>query len=205
MIARALAQEPDVLVLDEPTAFLDLTRRVELIALLRRLTSTTGLAVLMSTHELELALRTADAVWLVHPDGGFRTGAPEDLAVGGHVADAYAGGDLAFDHGTGTFIVTTIAAATRTAIVVGGSQPHSTWAARAVQRAGWSVVDRDDLNSGRLDVRCDDDTTRWHLTLDARPSASGTSLEALVHHLRALDPSAGPLASHPPTHRETHT
>jgi iron complex transport system ATP-binding protein len=205
MIARALAQEPDVLVLDEPTAFLDLTRRVELIAVLRRLTATTGLAVLMSTHELELALRTADAVWLVHPDGGFRTGAPEDLAIGGHVADAYAGGGIAFDHGTGTFVVTT-ATATRSAVVVGGSQPHSTWAARAVQRAGWSVVDRDDLSSGRLDVRGDDDeTTRWQLSLDARPSASGTSLESLVHHLRAVDPSAVSAPSHPPTHLETHT
>jgi iron complex transport system ATP-binding protein len=91
MIARALAQQPDMLVLDEPTAFLDLTGRVELIALLRRLTDTTRLAVLMSTHELELALRSSDAMWLLHPDGSFRTGTPGELIASGRVADAYLG------------------------------------------------------------------------------------------------------------------
>lgn len=91
MIARALAQQPEVLVLDEPTAFLDLTRRVELIALLRRLADTTGLAVLMSTHELELAVRSSDAMWLVHPDGSFHTGPPAELIASGRVADAYLG------------------------------------------------------------------------------------------------------------------
>ena len=60
MIARALAQEPSLLVLDEPTAFLDVPSRVELMGLLRQLTRNSSIAVLMSTHDLELALRTAD-------------------------------------------------------------------------------------------------------------------------------------------------
>jgi|AGTN01.2.fsa_nt_gi ABC-type cobalamin/Fe3+-siderophores transport systems, ATPase components len=66
MIARALAQEPCVMILDEPTAFLDLPRR---------LAHACDRAVLMSTHELDLALRCADRVWLL-PCGGplLRTG-----------------------------------------------------------------------------------------------------------------------------------
>jgi iron complex transport system ATP-binding protein len=76
MIARALAQEPEVLVLDEPTAFLDVQSRIELMGLLRSLTRKRGLAVVMSTHELELALRIADAIWLVQPDGTFVSGVP---------------------------------------------------------------------------------------------------------------------------------
>ena len=80
MIARALAQEPVLLVLDEPTAFLDVPSRVELMGLLRQLTRDGSLAVVVSTHDLELALRTADVVWLVMPGGELMTGAPEDVS-----------------------------------------------------------------------------------------------------------------------------
>ncbi len=85
MIARALAQEPVLLVLDEPTAFLDVPSRVELMGLLRQLTREGPLAVVVSTHDLELALRTADLVWLIMPGGELVTGAPEDIVLsGGH-------------------------------------------------------------------------------------------------------------------------
>mgnify|MGYP001798496804 CR=1 FL=1 len=75
-----------MLVLDEPTAFLDLPSRVELMGLLRQLTRDAPLAVVVSTHDLELALRTADVVWLVMPGGELVTGAPEDVIVSGAIA-----------------------------------------------------------------------------------------------------------------------
>jgi len=81
MVARALAQEPKVLILDEPTAFLDVQSRIELMGLLRTLTRNRRLAVVMSTHELELALRVADQVWLVLPDGSFLSGAADSVAL----------------------------------------------------------------------------------------------------------------------------
>ena len=114
MIARALAQEPVLLVLDEPTAFLDVPSRIELMALLRRLTRQDALAVVVSTHDLELALRTADLVWLVMPGGELVTGAPEDVVVSGNIASAFEGRQIRFhgeersfkwltsDHGTAT-------------------------------------------------------------------------------------------------------
>ncbi len=81
MIARALAQEPKVLILDEPTAFLDLPGRVEVMSLLNRLVRRSGAdsAVLLSTHDLDLALRTADRVWLLDRRGGLQSGFPQDL------------------------------------------------------------------------------------------------------------------------------
>jgi iron complex transport system ATP-binding protein len=82
LIARALAQEPAVMLLDEPTAFLDVPSRVDVMQLLRRLARDQGLAVLMSTHEVELALRTADTMWLVTPDRQVRIGPPTALMGG---------------------------------------------------------------------------------------------------------------------------
>src|SRR6185295_15729381 len=98
MIARALAQEPVLLVLDEPTAFLDVPSRVELLGLLRQLTRERPLAVVVSTHDLELALRTADVVWLIMPGGELVTGAPEDVVVSGGIGRAFEGRQLRF-HG----------------------------------------------------------------------------------------------------------
>jgi iron complex transport system ATP-binding protein len=92
MVARALAQEPLLLLLDEPTAFLDVPSRVELMGLLRRLARDQHLAVVVSTHDLDLALSSADTVWLIMPDGRLRTGTPEDLVADGRVEEAFTRG-----------------------------------------------------------------------------------------------------------------
>lgn len=97
MIARALAQQPVLVILDEPTAFLDVSARVEMMALLRRLARDQDLSVVVSTHDLDLALRLADRIWLVPPDGLVISGAPEDLMAAGHIARTFGGRRLAFD------------------------------------------------------------------------------------------------------------
>lgn len=72
MVARALAQEPLLLVLDEPTAFLDFSSRTAVMELLRGLTRAGPLAVIVSTHEVELAWRTADVIWSMEDFEGER-------------------------------------------------------------------------------------------------------------------------------------
>lgn len=86
MIARALAQEPQVLVLDEPTAFLDIAHRIEIMHLTQRLAHEQSLAVLVSTHDLDLALRCADQLWLLNTMGSLTQGTPEQLKRSGDLA-----------------------------------------------------------------------------------------------------------------------
>lgn len=81
MIAKALAQETPIIFLDEPTAFLDYPSKVEILNLLHRLSSEEGKTIFLSTHDLELALRVADRVWLMTKQGGVKTGSPEKLIV----------------------------------------------------------------------------------------------------------------------------
>lgn len=83
MIARALAQDTPVILLDEPTAHLDLNNRVEIMNLLRRLARTANKAILVATHELDLALQTADLIWLAGQDKKLIIGIPEDLVLNG--------------------------------------------------------------------------------------------------------------------------
>src|SRR5690606_740163 len=89
MIARALAQDTPVILLDEPTAHLDLNNRVEIMNLLRALARTSGKAILVATHELDLALQTADVIWLAGRDKKIITGIPEDLVLNGSFDDTF--------------------------------------------------------------------------------------------------------------------
>lgn len=79
MIAKALAQETPVILLDEPTAFLDYPSKVDMMKLLRRLAAETNKAILLSTHDLQLALQLADR--LLTLDGGLREIAKDELAA----------------------------------------------------------------------------------------------------------------------------
>jgi iron complex transport system ATP-binding protein len=89
MIARALAQDTSVILLDEPTAHLDLNNRVEIMNLLRTLARNSNKAILVATHELDLALQTADLIWLAAQDKKLITGIPEDLVLNGSFDETF--------------------------------------------------------------------------------------------------------------------
>ena len=74
-------------------------------ALLRRVSREGRRAVLLSTHDLDLALRASDRLWLLPPGGPLRAGAPEDLALGGALGAVFDQGDVAFDPAAGEFRV----------------------------------------------------------------------------------------------------
>ncbi|MBI5856001.1 MAG: ABC transporter ATP-binding protein [Nitrospirae bacterium] len=79
VIARALVQEPDVLLLDEPTAFLDLHHQMEIIAILRRLNAQRGLTVVMVSHDLNLASQACDRLLLLRHGEMVALGTPDEV------------------------------------------------------------------------------------------------------------------------------
>ncbi len=83
LIARALAQEPKLLILDEPTTYLDIPSKLELMKLLKKIAKENNVAVLMSTHDLDLAEKYADQIWLMGKEGSFQVGNPTELASAG--------------------------------------------------------------------------------------------------------------------------
>jgi iron complex transport system ATP-binding protein len=137
MIARALAQEPVIMLLDEPTAFLDLPRRVEIMHMLRALAHSNGCAILLSTHDLDLALRNADRIWLLAGNGVLHSGAPEDLVFNGAFAATFHSEGVEFDAHSGAFHVHR----ERKGVVgLAGDALATFWMARALEREGFQIV-----------------------------------------------------------------
>ncbi|MXX67478.1 MAG: ABC transporter ATP-binding protein [Gemmatimonadales bacterium] len=107
MIARALAQTPRLMVLDEITAFLDLPSRVEIMALLRAHAREKGQIVLLSSHDLDLSLQLADSVWLLDGEGGFSVGTPDALSRSGALGGAFDTDAIRFSPAAGRFEIKT--------------------------------------------------------------------------------------------------
>ena len=82
LLAKALVQDTPLIILDEPTAHLDLPNRISIMRLLRRLADETGKSILFSSHDLDLAVHTADHLWLLQKGGALVQGNPDELMEG---------------------------------------------------------------------------------------------------------------------------
>lgn len=89
LLARALCQQPELIVLDEPTSFLDIRYKLELLTILKRMVREEHLAVLMSLHELDLAARVSDTVVCVAGDRIDRVGPPSEIFTPDYIAALY--------------------------------------------------------------------------------------------------------------------
>ncbi len=89
MLARALCQEPDILILDEPTSYLDMHYKLEILQSVRDMARKENLAVVMSLHELDLAQKVSDVVACVDGDSICAMGKPEEIFCGDTIATLY--------------------------------------------------------------------------------------------------------------------
>ena len=96
MIARALAQDTPVILLDEPTAFLDLPNRYELCLLLRKLTQKEGKCILFSTHDLDIALSLCDTIMLIDNPQLYSLPTNE-MITSGHIERLFHNESVTFD------------------------------------------------------------------------------------------------------------
>ncbi len=89
LLARALCQQPEIIVLDEPTSYLDIRYKLELLTILKTMVREKNMAVLVSLHELELAQRVSDIVVCVSGDRIDRMGPPETIFTNDYIAKLY--------------------------------------------------------------------------------------------------------------------
>lgn len=89
MLARAICQQPEIIVLDEPTSFLDIRYKIELLDILRQMAKEENITVIMSLHEIDLASKISDRVMCVKGDKISAIGTPEEIFVGNRIEELY--------------------------------------------------------------------------------------------------------------------
>jgi len=178
MITRALVQETPLIILDEPTAHLDLPNRVVILRLLRNMARTTNKAILLSTHELDLALQASDKVWLMMPNKTIKTGAPEDLILQGSFEAAFQKEGIQFDRYSGTFKMHK-ADHNKTIRVEGGNFANF-WTRRALEKLGFEVNNN---SSFQLEIHEEKHDVKWSLKTNEK-TIEFFNIESLINYLR---------------------
>ncbi|MBN1334008.1 MAG: ABC transporter ATP-binding protein [Synergistales bacterium] len=184
MIARALAQEAEMIILDEPTSFLDLLRKVEVLNILRSLAWEQNKAVLMALHEIPLSLQFADLVWLFRPGEGILAGTPEELVLSGRIVETFSSPEHVFDPLSGTYPAK---ATDSIPLYLKGSGPPALWTVKALERQGifQAVEWKDDPSGVYVEVLQRKDSIEWVLSVKGEKETF-ISLYQLLKHLKVI-------------------
>lgn len=132
MLARAIAQQPEILVLDEPTSYLDVKYKLEFLSILQDMAKKKKLTVIMSLHELDLAERVSDKVLCVKGENVGRYGPPEDVFTPGYVSSLYDIKEGSFDEISGRAELPRVQGEPKLFVIAGGGS--GTHLYRSLQR-----------------------------------------------------------------------
>lgn len=145
LIAKALAQTTPLILLDEPCAHLDLPNKISVMCLLRKLAKNSSKSVLLSSHELDIALQVADKIWLMDKDG-LQRGTPEDLILEGKIEAAFNGTNCRFEPSSGTFKIN-YGTGRKISVTGDATCLRTSWTKRALSRAGFEICPDEELLS----------------------------------------------------------
>jgi len=135
MIARILAQDTGIMVMDEPTAFLDVAGKYEIFHLMHTLSRNNNKTIIFSTHDLQMAISQSDKIWLIL-DNKLIEGAPEDIMLSGAFDHLFNSSTVKFNSEDGTFSSTNDTSGN---IFIEGEGSKRYWTEKAINRAGFKV------------------------------------------------------------------
>ena len=179
MIARALAQDTAIILLDEPSAHLDIPNKLELLSLLRKLSRESAKGILLSIHDLDAALQIADKIWLMDEQGKVLQGIPEDLVLGGQIQKLFASEGLNFDMEMGSFRINQ---STQDKVYVQGQEAAKSWTERALHRKAFELVKDPSNDIPTITVKSEHGVWNWELKKPGL-NAEFKSIEALLENL----------------------
>jgi len=177
MIARALAQDTPVIILDEPTAFLDLPARYEILSILNDLTLNNNKTLIFSTHDLSIALEVTDKLWLLAENEIYQ-GAPEDLLISKVFRKLFLNSPAEFDLKSFSF---RFKRDLKRQVEIRGDTKYRLLTRRAMERIGFRTVDNG--TDVIVELYEKNGSPVWHLH-HCGSDSTFDSIYALVSHLK---------------------
>jgi iron complex transport system ATP-binding protein len=138
MIARALAQDTPIIILDEPTAFLDLPARYDIMRILNNLTLQYNKTILFTTHDLAIAMDIADKLWVM-TEGILYEGAPEDLLINKVFRKLFLNSAAEFDAKSFSF---RLKKEMKNVVLMRGEKRYMPLTKKAMERIGFLTVEK---------------------------------------------------------------
>ncbi len=178
-IAKGLASDAPVMLLDEPTAHLDIPNKVGIMTLLRQLTRISQRSVLVATHELDLALKLSDEIWLMLSDQTIYKGTPEELISSGYLDVVFGNELLQFSSITGNFGMNTKSVGS---VILEGGGEYLEITRQALGRIGFIIEATGKKNSNKVVV----DGKHWKVSIGNKVIESD-SLSETCRLLRMAD------------------
>lgn len=146
MIAKALVQECPLIILDEPTAFLDVVSRIEIMTLLHQLAVEQNKAILLSTHDIEQALVLSDKLWLLSKETGLQCGVTEDMILNHRMDTLFSHSNIRFDYDHGIYYPTVNGKQEITVEATDETLLH--WTINALNRHGYTCLQTQNVPAG---------------------------------------------------------
>jgi iron complex transport system ATP-binding protein len=122
MLARAICQRPEIIVLDEPTSFLDVRYKIELLEILKRMSKENGITIVMSLHEIDLAQKISDVVVCVKGEKIAKFGPPEEIFTENVINELYGISPGAYNLSFGSVELGKPVGAAKTFVLAGGGR-----------------------------------------------------------------------------------
>lgn len=138
MLARAICQEPEIIILDEPTSFLDVKYKLEFLSVLQELRNSKGMTVIMSIHELELAERVSDRILCVNGEYVERFGKTEEIFRRGYMKSLFGIETGSFDEENSSMELKAASGEPEVFVIAGGGTGRSVY--RRLQRSGTAFI-----------------------------------------------------------------
>src|SRR5574344_725318 len=182
MIAKALVQESPLIILDEPTAFLDVASRIEIMTLLHKLASEDNKAILLSTHDIEQALVLSDRLWLLSKENGLESGVTEDIISSKKMERLFPNDKIKFDYDHGVYYP--LVQSERKINVICDDRTTLHWVINAFNRNGYACIINEDKNDFPLLII---NKSRDYSLISKGDNQNFTTFEELLDYITAQE------------------
>ncbi len=161
LIAKAIAQDTPIMLMDEPTSFLDISSKIEILDILKNIVIKKKISILFSTHDWDVVLEVANRVWIVGPEGKLVYGLPEDLILSKRLEKTLDLSNFRFDYEKGKFV---LIKPTRQRVKLKGTEQLSLyWTRHALEKEGLAVEDGHEVVSDVPLIEISEDAKSWSL------------------------------------------